>query len=123
MVKQGNKDYIPPLVLAGPDPSTKQSDENKVFGLDLGSEWELRAALLPPDLLDGVGTFMHGNDNASETGDWHDDPMESTTGSMGGDNIIPWSNRATKTTFHHWSWPGALILRRSGATTRCSDRV
>ena len=54
MVKQGNKDYIPPLVLAGPDPSTKQS--NKVFRLDLvGSEWELRAALLPPDLPDGVG--------------------------------------------------------------------
>ena len=51
--QQGDKDYIPPVVLAGPDPSTKQGD--KVFGLDLGSEWELRAALLPPALPDGVG--------------------------------------------------------------------
>lgn len=50
---QGDQGYIPPLVLAGPDPSTKQSD--KVFGLDLGSEWELRAALLPPGLPVGVG--------------------------------------------------------------------
>ena len=51
--QQGDKDYIPPLVLAGPNPSTKQSD--KVFGLDLGFEWELRAALLLPDLQEGVG--------------------------------------------------------------------
>jgi hypothetical protein len=47
-----DKNYRPPMALAGPDPSTKQSD--KVFGLDLGSEWDLREALLPPDLPDGV---------------------------------------------------------------------
>ena len=46
------KDYRPPMILTGPDPSAKKSDE--VFGLDLGSELDLRAALLPPNLPDGV---------------------------------------------------------------------
>jgi viroplasmin and RNaseH domain-containing protein len=44
--------YRPPMVLTGPDPSAKKSDE--VFGVDLGSEVDLRAALLPPNLPDGV---------------------------------------------------------------------
>jgi hypothetical protein len=39
------KNYRPPMALTGPDPSVKKSDE--VFGLDLGSELDLRAALLP----------------------------------------------------------------------------
>jgi len=47
-----DKNYRPPMALAGPDPSMKESD--KVFGLELGSEWDLRKALLPPDLPDGV---------------------------------------------------------------------
>jgi hypothetical protein len=54
-VKQVNaddKNYRPPMALTGPDPSAKKSDE--VFGLDLGSELDLRAALLPPDLPEGV---------------------------------------------------------------------
>jgi hypothetical protein len=46
------KNYRPPMVLTGPDPSAKKSDE--VFGLDLGSELDLRATLLPPDLPEGV---------------------------------------------------------------------
>jgi hypothetical protein len=46
------ENYRPPMVLTGPDPSTKKSDE--VFGLDLGSEMDLRGALLPPELPDGV---------------------------------------------------------------------
>jgi hypothetical protein len=40
------------MVLTGPDPSAKKSDE--VFGVDLGSEIDLRAALLPPNSPDGV---------------------------------------------------------------------
>jgi hypothetical protein len=54
-VKQASvddKNYRPPMALTGPDPSAKKSDE--VFGLDLGSELDLRAALLPPDLPEGV---------------------------------------------------------------------
>lgn len=48
----GEPDYLPPMVLIGPDPSAKKSDE--VFGVDLGSEMDLRASLLPPNLPDGV---------------------------------------------------------------------
>jgi hypothetical protein len=44
--------YRPPMVLTGPDPSAKKNDE--VFGVDLGSEMDLRAALLPPELPEGV---------------------------------------------------------------------
>jgi hypothetical protein len=40
------------MVLTGPDPSAKKSDE--VFGVDLGSEVDLRSALLPPELPEGV---------------------------------------------------------------------
>jgi hypothetical protein len=40
------------MVLTGPDPSAKKSDKD--FGLDLGSELDLRATLLPPDLPEGV---------------------------------------------------------------------
>jgi hypothetical protein len=46
------KNYRPPMVLTGPDPSAKKSDE--VFGVDLGSEVDLRPALLPPELPEGV---------------------------------------------------------------------
>jgi hypothetical protein len=51
-VTTDSRNYRPPMALAGPDPSTKQGD--KVFGLDLSSEWELRKAILPPDLPDGI---------------------------------------------------------------------
>ena len=48
----GDPEYLPPMILIGPDPSAKKSDE--VFGVDLGSEMDLRASLLPPNLPDGV---------------------------------------------------------------------
>lgn len=51
-LKADAKNYRPPMALTGPDPSMKKNDE--VFGLDLGSELDLRAALLPPELPDGV---------------------------------------------------------------------
>jgi viroplasmin and RNaseH domain-containing protein len=44
--------YRPPMVLSGPDPSVKKDDE--IFGIDLGSEMDLRTALSPPDLPDGI---------------------------------------------------------------------
>ena len=40
------------MVLICPDPLPKKSDE--VFGVDFGSEMDLRLALLPPKLPDGV---------------------------------------------------------------------
>jgi hypothetical protein len=40
------------MVLTGPDPSAKKSDE--VFEVDLGSELDLRAASLPPNSPDGA---------------------------------------------------------------------
>ena len=40
--------FLPLLELAGPDPSTKKEDE--LFGIDMGSEVELRDGLCPPGL-------------------------------------------------------------------------
>ena len=46
------QNYRPPMVfLTGPDPSSKKS--NKVFGVNLGSEMNLRAALCSPNLPNG----------------------------------------------------------------------
>ena len=52
MLQEGETGYRPPMLLAGPDPSLKKDDE--FFGIDLGSELELREALCPPDLSDGI---------------------------------------------------------------------
>jgi hypothetical protein len=40
------------MVLLGPDPLVKKDDE--IFRIDLGSKMDLRTALSPPDLPDGI---------------------------------------------------------------------
>jgi hypothetical protein len=47
MISAGNS-LLPLLELAGPDPSTKKEDE--LFGVDMGSEIDLRTGLCPPGL-------------------------------------------------------------------------
>ena len=48
----GAQNYRPPMILTDSDPTTKKS--NIVFGVDLGSEMDLRATLVPPNLPHGV---------------------------------------------------------------------